>query len=119
MKKTVLIIDDILSILQEMEQILNMEGYSVLKATDGYEAARCLEEEKLDLVITDLMMREMNGFEVISLVKTINSKLPIIVLSGQMEQKYIRKALQLEADLYLKKPCTADDLIQAVEKLLN
>lgn len=96
-----------------------MEGYEVLKATDGYQAARYLQNDGVDLVITDLMMKEMNGFEMISYVKTVDKNLPIIVLSGQSEQEYIRKALRLEADLYLKKPCATDDLIQAVRRLLN
>ena len=118
-KKQILIIDDIKSIVEEVEQVLLMEGFQVLTAINGYEAAQKLENEPIDLVVTDLMMKELNGFEIISYLKTFNKNMPIIVLSGQSEAEYIKKALQLEADIFLKKPCSSDDLVQAVKSLLN
>lgn len=119
MSNRVLIIDDTQEILEEIDEILSMEGFDVVTAINGYEAAKALEHNNIDLVITDLVMNEMSGYQVISLIKTLNSNIPIIVLSGQVANEDIRKALRLEADLYLKKPCSADDLVQAVKKLIK
>ena len=66
MAKRILIIDDIKSVLEEVYEILTMEGFEVVKTTNGYEATGYLEENNIDLVVTDLMMKDLNGFEVIS-----------------------------------------------------
>ncbi|MDX1628756.1 MAG: response regulator [Fulvivirga sp.] len=117
--KKILLIDDTLSLLDEVKDILSMEGYEVYTATNGFEGLEKTSTKRPDLIITDLVMPEMDGYMLVEKLKSLDKfkKVPIIVLSAQASAENIDKAMGLKIDKYLTKPCTADQLIEAVEEL--
>lgn len=119
--KRILIIDDTLHLLEEISDILRMEGYEVFTAYDAYDGMRKISTTNPNLIITDLLMPEMDGYELISKIRSIDKHqfTPIIVLSAQAARENIERAKELKADMYLRKPCTADELLSSIEKLLK
>ena len=114
--KNILVIDDNVSILEEIADIFIMEGFNVITAEDGEEGIRIAKERIPDLIVSDIVMPNKNGFEVLS--ELINhpetSTIPFIFLSANAEKSDIREGMNLGADDYITKPISADDLILAV-----
>ena len=110
----VLIVDDDLAIIKFLRANLKAWGYEVLAAMDGAEALQALEMELPDLVILDIMMPKMDGFEVCRRLREW-SQLPVIMLSarGDIEDKV--KCLNLGADDYITKPFGVGELIARVK----
>ncbi|MEP2772752.1 MAG: response regulator [Fulvivirga sp.] len=120
-KKKILVIDDTLKLLEELRDLLVMEGYEVVTATDAYVGMSMVAKENPDLIITDLNMPEMHGFDLITKLKSlrISEHIPIIVLSGDEGDEIVRRAFNLKADLFIKKPSSADELLTSVERALS
>lgn len=119
--KKILVIDDTLHLLEEIRDLLQMEGYNVITAYDAFDGMHKIGTTNPDLIITDLLMPEMNGFELISKIRSIDKHqlTPIIVLSAQATKETEQKARECSADAYIRKPCSADQLISSIEKLLK
>ena len=94
-----------------------MEGYEMIEAGSGFEALRLLPREKIDLIITDINMPDINGLELISYVRNNpNYKaIPLFIISTESSEKDKEKGLALGANEYLTKPFTKDSLVKAVE----
>jgi len=120
-KKKILVIDDTLKLLEELRDLLVMEGYEVVTATDAYVGMSMVAKENPDLIITDLNMPEMHGFDLITKLKSlrISEHIPIIVLSGDEGDEIVKRAFNLKADLFIKKPSSADELLTSVASALN
>lgn len=120
--KTILIVDDQNSVLLTLEAILKKEGYFVIACTNSLDAYECIQREKLDLVITDAVMPVgTSGFSLISTIRTnqtINTKVPIIMLTGKRDAADVQKAIQVGANDYMVKPVDPDILTSKVEKLI-
>jgi DNA-binding response OmpR family regulator len=119
--ETILVLDDNGDFLMNIELILEMEGYQVLSACNGSEALTLLDQTKPDLIISDIMMPEMNGYEFYQLVRQNPELLtvPFIFLSAKGEREDIRFGKQLGADEYLTKPLEPGDLLIAIEAKLR
>lgn len=119
--KKILVIDDTLKLLEELQDLLTMEGYEVVTATDAYSGMSKVAKERPDLIITDLNMPEMHGFDLITKLKSLRKSehIPIIVLSGDEGDDVVRRAFNLKADLFIKKPSSADELLTSVERALS
>jgi len=116
----ILIIDDEVYIRDGLKQILDMEGFTTKVAGDGKEALRMIEEEKPDLVITDIIMPEKDGVEVICKAKEKYPDLKIIAISGGgriSAHDYLKIAKQLGANSILTKPFSSSDLISEINKV--
>lgn len=114
--KTILIIEDQPDMLENIATILEMEGYAVLTATDGSEGFDRAQEEKPDLILCDVMMPQMDGYQVLQNLRddrTISGT-PFIFLTAKGEKRDQRAGMNLGADDYLTKPVTATDLLSAV-----
>lgn len=121
MSGIILVLDDNHDFLMNIELTLQMEGYKVLSACSGSEALTLLEQTRPDLIISDIMMPEMDGYEFYQLVRQ-NPKLlsvPFIFLSAKGEKEDISLGKQLGVDDYLTKPLEPEDLVIAVETNLN
>ena len=117
-KKRILVVDDELSIVKFLRANLESRGYEVLTAMDGAEALKTIEMELPDLIILDIMMPEMNGFEVCSRLREW-SQTPIIMLSARGDVSDKVKCLDLGADDYITKPFGASELIARVRAVIR
>ena len=122
MAKKILVIEDDKFLRKIITRKLLKEGYEVFEAIDGEEGMKGLQENKPDLVLLDLVLPEIDGFEVLAKMKIIPaiSKIPVIVLSNLGEKKDIEKALKMGAKDYLiKAHFTPEEIIERVENTLN
>jgi DNA-binding response OmpR family regulator len=115
---TILVVDDEPRIRDLVRMNLEMERYRVLEASDGREALEQLREHLPDLVVLDVMMPDMDGFETLKAIREV-STVPVIMLTvRQSEQDKIR-GLDLGADDYLAKPFSPRELLSRIRALLR
>jgi len=119
MRKTrILVVDDELSIIKFLRATLKAENYEALAAMDGAEALQTIEMELPDLVILDIMMPKVDGFEVCRRLREW-SQIPIIMLSARGDEGDKVKCLELGADDYVTKPFGASELVARVKAVLR
>ncbi len=116
----VLIVDDYERTRISLAKILQEMHCTVLEAENGFEALNILKEQKTDLLITDIVMPEVDGFELCEEVRKSAElcRLPIIVNSSHCDANYIVKALRMGADDYVIKPVSKDVLNKIMQRLL-
>jgi len=118
-EKKVLVIDDDPVFLRLVEQVLTQKGYDVLKASNGQEALRLLFDQRPDLVILDVVMPRMDGWQTCSRIRDI-SDIPIIILTGKRRtEEDIVRGLDYGADDYLLKPVGNRELVARVRAALR
>jgi signal transduction histidine kinase len=117
----VLVVEDDISTRKNLVQLLRKSGYDVLAAECGEEALGIMQKETPDLIISDIMMPGMDGYELLRLVNRDENEdyIPFIFLSARSEISDIRFGMQQGAEDYLIKPFTANDLLRSVEIRLN
>jgi two-component system, chemotaxis family, chemotaxis protein CheY len=121
MKKVILIADDSPTIRKFVTVALSVKGFEIIACADGMEAMEVLPTQKIDLVITDLNMPNVDGYELISSIRQNNEyrELPIIVLSSLGNTEDIQKGLESGANSYLVKPFDPKRVVYEVSKYLN
>ncbi|MBP6385737.1 MAG: response regulator transcription factor [Pseudarcicella sp.] len=118
--KKVLIAEDDETILQLIDYRLIKLGYETVAVNDGKSAMIYLENNKVDALITDLMMPYISGLELISYLRnTLKYNTPIIVLSGSGLEQVVLEAFELGADDFMTKPFSPDELILRLNRLLK
>jgi DNA-binding response OmpR family regulator len=110
----VLVVDDEQRILNFLNSKLRALGYEVLTASSGLEALEQVQAQEPDLVVLDVMMPEMDGFETLKELRSF-SPVPVIILSAKGANADKIKGLDLGADDYLAKPFSPDELIARIE----
>jgi len=116
----ILLIENEEIMLRALEFRLRKDGHDIYKCSDGREALSIINREKLDIVITDIMMPFVSGLEVLNYVKkNIDSRLPVIVITSVGLESMILEALELGADDFMIKPFNPNELSIRVKKLLN
>jgi len=121
MSKKILIADDEQNIVISIEFLLRREGFEVLVAGDGEEALAKVRAEKPDLVLLDVMMPKMNGFDVCQALRSDpeQSATRILMLTAKGRDTEVSKGLGLGADGYMTKPFSTKELLAEVRKLLG
>lgn len=121
MEKTILAVDDSISIRKFISLALRVMGFRLITAVDGMEALEILPNQEIDLLITDLNMPNVDGFELIRTVRAnpMYNELPIIILSSLSDQKDIQQGLSLGANSYLVKPFNTKKIQYEVSKYVN
>ncbi|MFA7228680.1 MAG: response regulator [Melioribacteraceae bacterium] len=121
MKKVILVADDSPTIRKFVSVALSLKGYEIVVCADGMEAIEILPTKKVDLVITDLNMPNVDGYELISSIRKNNEyqEIPIIVLSSLGNTEDIQRGLECGANSYLVKPFDPKRVIYEVSKYLN
>ncbi len=116
--RRVLVVDDSLSVRKYLSAFLTTRNLKVYSASNGGEALKVLEENEVDLIITDLEMPIMHGYELVGRIRASNQwkRIPIIVLTSRSTSKHKEKALELGADEYLVKPFDENGLMQSLKK---
>ncbi len=117
--KSILLVDDVESVRDTIVLDLEKRGYVVHTAMNGEEAVRKFKKQPADLVITDLMMGEIDGIQLSKIVKEINPATKVIIHTGFPTTPSAIQALKLGVSDYLVKPCTRDDLLKSIEKCLS
>jgi DNA-binding response OmpR family regulator len=115
---TIVVVDDEPHIVELAELYLNNEGYRVVSATDGAQALKKIETERPALVILDLMLPEINGWEVCRRVRAAGN-LPIIMLTARSDDVDKIVGLELGADDYVTKPFNPRELVARVKAVLR
>ncbi|MBP9186097.1 MAG: response regulator transcription factor [Bacteroidia bacterium] len=115
----VLVIEDEDLVRKSLEFRLKKDGYQVTPCANGREGIEAIENNKYDLVLTDLMLPFNNGLEVVSKLKSISKETPIIVLSNIGLEQVVLDAFNLGADDYMTKPFSPNELSVRVKRLLN
>ena len=119
MKQVILIIDDEEKIRNVLSKIVEQLDLIPLTAGDGLEALNILQSEKIDLIITDLMMPQMDGLQFIVKSREINSRIPIAVISGYGDVKNATFALTRGAFNFITKPFTIKEVENIIRKGLR
>ena len=121
MANKILVVDDESDILEVLQKRLIKAGYEVVTAADGEEALVRMKENDPDLVLLDLMLPKLNGFEVLKEIrqKFANKWRPVIIISAKTELDAVKECYNLEADLYLSKPCNMDSIVRGVETMIS
>ncbi len=117
---TILIIDDQIALLEAVVEGLALEGFIILQASDGYEGIQLAREAIPDIIICDINMPEMSGFEVLETLRkdSLTAAIPFIFLSARSAASDIRTGMNYGADDYLTKPVNYTELIKAVRSRL-
>ncbi|MBO6531844.1 MAG: response regulator transcription factor [Allomuricauda sp.] len=119
-QKKILIVDDEPNILMSLEYAFKKKDFEVFIARDGTEAIEISNREKPNLILLDIMMPEMDGYETLKQVKD-NEDLAhtkIVFLSAKSKEKDVEKGLKMGADRYLTKPFSMKKVISEIEELL-
>ena len=122
MAKKILVIEDDKFLRKVINKKLSKEGYLVIEAIDGEKGLKATKEEKPDLVLLDLVLPEMDGFEVLDKIEKepTLSKIPVIILSNLGEKEEIEKGFRMGAKDYLiKAHLTPGEIVDRIESVLN
>ncbi|WP_306521255.1 response regulator [Rheinheimera sp.] len=119
--KTVLLVDDSAALRLIAGQLLTEAGYQVLEADDGTKALQLLDGRKIDLIITDVYMPELDGLALIKQVKQLSAYrfTPIMLLTREAADGPKLQAQLLGAKAWVVKPFSAPQLLQAVAKIVS
>jgi two-component system response regulator PilR (NtrC family) len=115
----ILIVDDEQSMLDFLTLMLQKEGYDIITANDGAKAKEFIKKEKLDLIISDIKMPDIDGIELLRFIKEINPDATVILITAYASTKTAIQALKLGAYDYISKPFDIDELKIIIEKALE
>lgn len=120
-KKTIMVVDDSVTVRKVTSRFLEREGFKVVTAKDGVEATDILAEVNPDLMLLDIEMPRMDGFEVARVVRDSAefSRLPIIMISSRTGEKHTQRAKSLGVNQFIGKPYQEDELLAALDKWLD
>ncbi len=119
--KTILIVDDEISILVPLKFLLEKNHFNVLLAQSGKDAFDRIAEQKPDLVLLDIMLPDLDGYEIFQIIRQnpIWSDIKVIFLTAKNRDLDIAKGLNLGVDAYITKPFSNADLVARISLLLN
>jgi DNA-binding response OmpR family regulator len=115
---TILVVDDEPRMVQSIQMLLEIEGFQVISASNGYQAVEKVVRETPDLVILDVMMPEMDGMTALKKIREI-SEVPVIFLSVKGEEFDRVRGLDLGADDYMTKPYSPRELVSRIKAVLR
>jgi len=120
-KTRILLVDDEPSIVKMVGKRLEVEGFEVLLAMDGQDGLKRAQTESPDLVILDLMLPKLNGYEICTMLKQDSrfQKIPVIMFSAKAQEKDEKLGLACGADAYVRKPFKAQELMDHIRELLK
>lgn len=119
-KKKILIVDDELKMRILIRDFLRKEGFETIEASNGNDALNLfLEDKEIDLIILDIMMPQMDGWDVCKKIRNYSNSIPILMLTAKSTNEDIIKGFQLGSDDYLTKPFHIQILIERVKALLR
>ena len=117
--KIILVVDDTISNLDIVSSFL--EDYDVISCTNGKDALEMAEEEEIDLILLDIMMPDMDGYEVCEKLKSNPSTkaIPVIFLTAKADEESIKKAYDIGGIDLITKPFKPNELLEKVERVID
>jgi len=122
MSKTILVVDDSSTTRSLIASNLSETGdYEVIEAASGFEALKVLPSRKVDLIVTDINMPDINGLELISYVKEnpIYRQIPTMIITTEDSEEDRKRGMELGAREYVIKPFTVEELQEAVKRAMG
>jgi CheY-like chemotaxis protein len=121
MNKTILVIEDAESAARLLKDLLEGEGYRVICETNGISGLRRVQKEKPDLVILDILVPGIDGFQMCQILRRFpqTSRLPIVILSAKAAGHDVTKGLLCGANVYLRKPADPFTIMETVNQLIQ
>ncbi len=117
-KKNILVVDDDNLICMDLKKIITSCGHDVVTTRSGEEAANLIDDSNFHLVFLDLMLPDMDGLEVLKIIKEYKANLPVVIITGYPDSELMNRALELGPISVLKKPFSRKQ-IQSLLKVLN
>jgi len=119
--KNILLVDDDDGFRESVRETLSLSGYEVHEVNNGADALKCLKTMNIDLLITDILMPELEGIELSSLVRDINPDLHMIGMSGggRIGFDYVKKASNTHFNSFLAKPFQREELLNEIKKYIT
>lgn len=115
--KNILIVDDSHDLTQVIADFLSMHGYQVHTAHNGYDALECMGKKRVDIVVSDIHMPGMDGFTLMTEIKTRYPDIPIILITGFSVGEAKKIAFEKGADAFVAKPFRLKDLKCVIESV--
>ncbi|HSM75343.1 MAG TPA: response regulator [Desulfobacterales bacterium] len=119
--KTIMIVDDELNILVPLQFLLEQNGFQVVLAQSGRDALEALEKSKPDLILLDIMLPDLDGYEIFQMIRANPAwdDVKVIFLTAKNRDGDIAKGLNLGVDAYVTKPFSNAELLAAVNDLIG
>lgn len=119
--KTILVIDDDETMRKSLKKIFELDGFRVLVAADGTQLSTVLDDSPIELIILDIGLPWINGYELAKLLKENDDLkfIPLIFLSAKTSELDVRRGFEMGADDYIKKPFEVDQIRKTVHTLLK
>lgn len=118
-RKKILIAEDDPTMRKLMELLLVRQGYDVTAVEDGRQALLLLQQEKFDLVISDIIMPFVSGLELLNSMRKAKNDIAIILCSSLKSENAVSKAFEIGANGFIPKPYSSQDMLSEVELILN
>lgn len=116
----ILLVDDVKFIRDLIRNTLASQGYSnFIEGENGYEAVEKFDEERPDLVISDIEMKGLNGLEALKKIREIDKNVPVIIMTGNPTEDYVKHAVEYGMTDFVAKPIDVNRLMAVIEKRLG
>ncbi|EKN71185.1 response regulator transcription factor [Schinkia azotoformans] len=119
MVKRVLVVDDEHNLREMISSYLQNEGYETVEAVNGNSAVQAIKNDQIDIVLLDIMMPEMDGYEALKEIRSIQKKLPVIMLTAKTDEIDKIVGLEMGADDYITKPFSLRELSARIKAVLR
>ena len=121
MKNNILVVEDTSTVREEICDILKMEGFNVTEAENGKQGLKLAQIVKPNLILSDIVMPEMNGFELYEKIQENSeiNNIPVVFLSAKADKNILKKAKEMGTGEYIIKPVSPDTLIKTIKKRIN
>lgn len=119
--KKILVIEDDMNIRESLAELLETRSYKIFSADNGHSAISLIQHEQPDLIICDVMMPGMSGYEVLESIRknAVTASVPFVFLSAKVMEADRERGLSLGANSYLTKPFRSHELFEIVDRLLG
>lgn len=118
-KKTILVIDDDILMLKAIEESMKKRRYDVITCSNSFEAIKIIKKKEISLVVLDMVLPGIDGFEMTKLIRKIQSTLPIIIISAKTDIKTKIDVLKIGADDYITKPFKEEEFFARIDRALD
>lgn len=116
---TILVVEDNADMRELFCTVLSDSGYRCIPAADGLEALDCMDKDYIDLIVADIMMPGMDGYELTKTLRNANCQIPILMVTAKDQFEDMRRAFRSGTDDYMVKPIRLEELVLRVEALLR